>query len=165
MKHLHVVVVAALFAVACSSTAQKVGAGSNNPTGSAASNDEGSGSAAPLGATSLAGNWQVTSISDGKGGLTATIGDKKPTLGFNQDKVFGNAGCNQFGSTVTQTANTVTWSAIAITEMACADRAVMDQEGAYMRALNVSTMFKIVDGKLEFRNQEGVVTLTLVNVP
>ncbi|MBP9086833.1 MAG: META domain-containing protein [Kofleriaceae bacterium] len=156
MKPLRVVTAIFLGASACSSTAPKNGAGSREPIGSA-----GAGSAPAPTATALAGKWQVTGISDDKGVLHAVVGDNKPTLSFDKDKVFGNAGCNQFSGTVTQTDTTVTWAAIRITEMACADRAAMEQEGAYMRALQTSATFTIVDGELRFRNSAGTVTLTL----
>lgn len=164
MKPSSILVAILLCATACGSTSKKSGAGSGSQSGSAAANT-GSGNAAATSSTSLDGNWHVTSISDGQGKLQATVGDKKTTLRFAKGEVFGSAGCNNIHGAMTQTDTTVAWRNVGITEMACPDQAIMQQEGAYWNAVNASATFKIVDGTVEFRNQAGAVTLTAIKAP
>ncbi len=166
MKSSRIVAVIFLCAAACGSKSSKSGAGSGSPSGSAVGNvGSGSNAAVAASATSLDGNWQVVSIGDDQGKLQATVGEKKTTLSFAKGEVSGSAGCNSITGTMTQTDATVAWRKVAMTEMACPDKAIMQQEGAYWRAINASATFKIVDGTLEFRNQAGAVTLTAVKAP
>ena len=166
MKSSRIVAAIFLCAAACGSKSSKSGTGSSSPSGSAAANvGSGSNAAVTAIATSLEGNWHVTSIGDDQGKLQATVGDKKTTLSFTKGEVSGSAGCNSINGTMTQTDTTVAWRNVGITEMACPDKAIMQHEGAYWRAVNASAMFKIVDGTLEFRNQAGAVTLTAVKAP
>lgn len=161
---------------ACSSTSPNVGSGNNTPTSNTTANiggratvgNAGTGGSptATFNASTLAGNWHVNLVVDDKGSLQAVAsGQHQPTLNFENDKVFGNAGCNSFHGTMKQTDAMVVWNNISITELACANPAEMDQEGRYMRALHTSANFKFIDGKLEFRNQVGVVTLTATKAP
>ncbi len=166
MKPSRIVAAIFLCAAACGSTSSKSGAGSSSPSGSAAANvGSGSNAAVTASATSLDGNWHVVSVGDDQGKLLATVGDKKTTLNFAKGHVSGSAGCNNIHGTMTQTDSTVAWRNVGITEMACPDKAIMQQEGAYWRAINASATFKIVDGTLEFRNQAGTVSLTAVKAP
>lgn len=166
MKPSRIVVAVFLCAAACGSTSSKSGAGSSSPSGSAVGNaGSGSNAAVTASATSLDGNWQVVSIGDDQGKLQATVGEKKTSLTFAKGDVSGSAGCNSIHGTMTQTDTTVAWRNVGITEMACPDKAIMQQEGAYWHAINASATFKIIDGTLEFRNQAGAVTLTAVKAP
>ena len=164
MKPSSTFVAILLCATACGSSSKKSGAGSGSPSGSAAANTRADNTAATR-LTSLDGTWHVVAISDDQGKLQATAGPHKTTLSFAAGAVSGSAGCNNINGTVTQTDAAVTWRNVVITELACPDKAMMQQEGAYWHAVNASATFKIVDGTVEFRNQAGAVTLTATKAP
>ncbi len=63
------------------------------------------------------------------------------TIGFEEDRVFGNAGCNSFGGTYELDGSGLKFDALVTTLMACAGEGLMAQESAYLAALSaVETM-------------------------
>ncbi len=75
------------------------------------------------------------------------IDDTLPTLSFRGDQeVGGYASCNTFFGTYVSKDNTVTITGLSYTEMGCVG--VMDQETAYLAALESAKTYRIEDGKL-----------------
>ncbi len=73
----------------------------------------------------------------------------------------GNAGCNQFGSQYSAENGKLSISPLGMTRMACADDAVMAQEGAFAAAMESATGYRVVDGRLELLDADGNVVLLL----
>ena len=80
---------------------------------------------------------------------TAVIEDTRVTAEFSEGQVNGKAGCNNyFGSYEIKCAE-ITFGPVASTEMYCMDpEGIMDQETAYVSALQTSEKFEIAKGTL-----------------
>lgn len=80
----------------------------------------------------------------------AVIADTLPTLSFNEDqKVAGNASCNTFVGSYTLEGNKLSFGNLASAKMFCAEpEGLMDQEGAYLAALESATGYRSEEGKL-----------------
>jgi len=86
------------------------------------------------------------------------MNDNLPTLSFRGDQeVGGNASCNAFFGTYVLKDDTVTITGLDHTEMGCVG--VMDQETAYLAALESAKTFRIEDGKLLLINATGDIIL------
>ncbi len=82
------------------------------------------------------GTWKLVSLNG-----NPVIEGTGLTLGFEEDRVFGNSGCNSFGGSYALNGSSLEFDELATTLMACADEAVMAQESSYLAALNaVETM-------------------------
>lgn len=69
-------------------------------------------------AETLKGKWTLTSIAGGD--MATLFADKVPTMEIAEDgKVFGNAGCNTYRTAYKQEENTITFSPVMSTKMAC----------------------------------------------
>jgi len=78
------------------------------------------------------------------------------------DQVGGYAGCNQFTGSVTVTGEGIAFGPIASTRRMCPD--VMQQEGAFLQALENAQRFEISGEDLAIANAGGEVTLRFAAV-
>ncbi|GAA5504335.1 hypothetical protein Dxin01_04105 [Deinococcus xinjiangensis] len=95
--------------------------------------------AAPLAAaqaTDLAGNWKMVGWT-----LPNAIPIKAhlPTLIFKGKQVSGTAGCNTYMGSYTLSGNSITFSDLGLTRMACGEP-VEQQEQAFMQTLSGKTL-------------------------
>lgn len=113
------------------------------------------------GVPSLAGSsWVVTGITGAN-----TLADHQPTLEFDGDRVSGNASCNRFNASYTQSGSELKVSPAAMTMMACVPDAVMSQEQAFAKALAEVAGVRRAGTGLDLLNASGNVVLTLVPAP
>ncbi|MBL8156296.1 MAG: META domain-containing protein [Anaerolineae bacterium] len=96
-------------------------------------------------------HWQLVSL-DGADPVAGT----SITLRFGPDNsAGGSGGCNSYGSTYTQDASgRIIFADILSTMMACA-QAIMDQEIAYLAALQSASAYQIVAGQLVITYGDG----------
>ena len=73
------------------------------------------------------------------------------------DQVRGYAGCNQFTGSVTVTGDALSFGPIASTRRMCPD--VMQQEGAFLQALENAHRFSIAGEDIAVRDANGEVTM------
>jgi heat shock protein HslJ len=85
--------------------------------------------------------------------------DSNPTLIFDADSAGGNGSCNSFGGDYEAKNGKLTFGGIFSTMMYCED--VMDQEFAYLGALENAASYQVKDGMLQILDADGQVTLTL----
>lgn len=78
------------------------------------------------------------------------------------DQVGGYAGCNQFTGSVTVTGDGLSFGPIASTRRMCPD--VMQQEDAFLQALESAHRFSISGEDLAIENANGEVTMRFVAV-
>lgn len=111
---------------------------------------------------SLAGtSWQVTGINNGRNALVSTQTGSKVTMVFAADgRVAGSAGCNQYSALYQSEAGRFRFVSPAATRRMCADPKLMDQERAFLKALEASTVLRIEGGRLEFRDAGGALQVT-----
>jgi len=115
--------------------------------------DSGSSSGASLTGTT----WQLTSFNNGLGGVASLLSGTEITAVFGEDGTLsGNAGCNSYSTSYTLEGDAITINpAIAVTSMACADQAVMEQEAAYLAALPNAATYTIQGDTLELHHVTG----------
>ena len=100
-------------------------------------------------------SWNVTSYNNGKGGVTTLVAGSEMTLEFGDDgTVSGSGGVNRYNGPYTVDGDAITIGPLAMTKMA-GDPELMDQEQAFVKALEASTQWKVSRGKLELRDADG----------
>jgi heat shock protein HslJ len=108
--------------------------------------------AAPSGGALLGGGeWAVFEI-NGK----PVVANSKPTITFEEGRVFGAASCNRFmgGYKVGADGLKLEMSQMASTMMACPDE-LMTQEGQFLGTLGAVTGYAVADGVLTLTGPEG----------
>jgi heat shock protein HslJ len=74
---------------------------------------------------------------------TRVVANSKASLAFlDSGKVAGNASCNRFTGAVTISGNTLKFSPLATTMMACADPKLGTQEITYLKALGAASRYE-----------------------
>jgi heat shock protein HslJ len=106
--------------------------------------------------TALPGtSWDVTSYNNGKGGVTTPVAGSELTIAFDADgQVSGAGGVNRYSGPYEVDGSAVTIGPLATTKMA-GDPELMAQEQAFIKALESSTTWSGVGGKLELRDADG----------
>ncbi len=99
--------------------------------------------------------WQLVSYGE-VGEETLVIADSGITLEFGEDdQAAGTGGCNTYGSSYTVENNSIAFSPITSTKMACMDETFMEQELAYFEALQAAASYKIADDQLIITYGDG----------
>jgi heat shock protein HslJ len=95
--------------------------------------------------------WELTLLT-GK----ALIEDTQITLSFEQRSLEGSAGCNTYRSNYTATADSLRLSDLYWTEIGCMEpEGVLDQEMAYLEALNTVASYRVDAGRLALYDGAG----------
>lgn len=108
--------------------------------------------AAPTGGAALGGSeWAVFEING-----TPVVANSKPTITFEEGRVFGAAGCNRFmgGYKVSADGLKLEMSQMASTMMACPDL-LMQQEGQFLGTLGSVTGYAVEGGLLTLTGADG----------
>jgi heat shock protein HslJ len=108
--------------------------------------------AAPTGGAALGGGeWAVFEING-----TPVVANSKPTITFEEGRVFGAASCNRFmgGYTVSADGLKLEMSQMASTMMACPD-ALMQQERSFLDTLGTVTGYGVAGGVLTLKAADG----------
>ena len=116
---------------------------------------------------SLAGtSWHVTGINNGKDAVVSLVAGTSVTMNFaTGGKVAGSGGCNNYTSTYTQDGGNLTFASAAATHRMCAASGVMEQEQAFLKALESAATARIEVNGLELRTADGALALSLVRNP
>jgi heat shock protein HslJ len=111
---------------------------------------------APLPAPELAGpTWQLLSYNNGRGGVQSILADTQPTATFGADgQISGSGGCNTFSGPYQSTASTLSIGPLASTFKAC-EQPIMDQETAYLNALQQTSTYRFDSGRLVLVDASG----------
>lgn len=89
----------------------------------------------------------------------AAIQGSPATITFTPEGVNGQAGCNQYSGSYQYENGTLTFSNIVSTLMAC-EQSIMDQEIAFLEALQTATSFQLNNGQLQIFYNGGVLTFS-----
>jgi heat shock protein HslJ len=116
---------------------------------------------------SLAGtSWRVTGVNNGKGGVVSLVAGSSITMNFMAGgKVAGSGGCNNYTSTYTQEGGKLTFTGTAATHRMCFASGVMEQEHAFLTALELAATARMEGKELELRTADGALALSLVRHP
>jgi heat shock protein HslJ len=102
-----------------------------------------------MAAPSLVGpNWQLLAYNNGRNAVQSVMIGTQPTATFGADgQVTGSGGCNTFAGPYQSTARTLSIGPLISTRMAC-DQPVMDQETAYLAALERTASYRFDSARL-----------------
>jgi len=85
---------------------------------------------------------------------------RAPSVEFAEDQISGSAGCNTYFSTYEVSGDELSIGDIAVTEMWCMEpEGLMDQETAFLAALNTVASYQVDAGRLELYNEAGTQVL------
>ena len=95
--------------------------------------------------------WELYSI-----GKYSPIAGSKTTIQFDNGRVHGLGGCNQYGGEYQVSGNRLSFDKLYMTEMACmSPEGVMDQESTFLRFLGGAQGFELVDNHLQIYGAGG----------
>jgi heat shock protein HslJ len=103
--------------------------------------------------------WQMVSYLDSKGQTVPALPNVEVTAMFQDGKVAGRDGCNQYAGTYKADGNLLTIRLGPSTMMAC-DPKIMEQAQGYLAALSSSATFQITGKQLLITNGGGKVAVT-----
>jgi heat shock protein HslJ len=105
----------------------------------------------------LAGtSWQATGINNGKGAVASVVPGSRVSLAFGTDgRVSGFAGCNNFTGSYAAEGSSLRLGPAAVTRKMCADAGVMQQEAAFLKALESASTPSVEADGLELRTADG----------
>ena len=100
-------------------------------------------------------NWQVQSYNNGRGAVTTPLQDSEMTAVFASDgTISGSSGCNSFTGSYSVDGSSLSIGSVTATQQTCSDP-VMEQEQAYLTALQASTKYSQTADRLTLRNDDG----------
>lgn len=108
-------------------------------------------------------SWNVININNGQA-IVGVMSGTPVTMVFDDDgRVSGMAGCNQYTAEYRGGGgDALLFSHVAATRMACPDPAVMDQEAAFLRALELVTTLRFESNRIDFLRKDGSIAIILV---
>jgi heat shock protein HslJ len=117
--------------------------------------------------SSLAGtSWYVTMINNGRQALVGIVSGSTVTIAFDtQGRVSGSAGCNRYTAAYTADGDSLRFSNMATTRMACGDPALDEQEQQFRRALEAVATLHFESDRLDLRRADGELAMILLRSP
>jgi heat shock protein HslJ len=102
-------------------------------------------------------SWQLIEYGD-PANPTPVQSGSTVTLNFGGDgSIGGHSSCNTYGGSFSLgSGNNLTMSEIFSTLMACLEPGIMEQEAAYLGALNLASTYEIRDGQLFIEYEGGL---------
>lgn len=113
----------------------------------------------------LAGtSWNAIGVNNGQQAVVSLILETEITAVFSDDgTVTGSAGCNTYNAPYEIEGKQIKIGPVATTRMFCAEpEGVMEQEGAYVAALEKSTTYEPVGTNLTLRDAQGATQIEYV---
>ncbi len=110
-------------------------------------------------ANPLVGAWNVTGYNNGKGAVTSPTAGSTLTATFTADTVSGSSGCNTYSGGYKLDGLNVAIGPLASTQMAC-EQPLMDQEAAFLTALQTPGTVEQSRGNVSIRNASGATQVT-----
>ncbi len=105
--------------------------------------------------------WVLVSYLNAAGETVEALADREATAEFGADgRVAGNGSCNNYFAGYTVDGANLTISQAGSTMMACTDEGVMEQEAAFLAALQAAATFTNDGETLQIANAEGATVLT-----
>jgi heat shock protein HslJ len=111
-------------------------------------------------------SWHVTGINNGREAVVSLVAGSSVTMNFaTGGKVAGSAGCNNYTSTYAQDDRKLTFTPAAATRRMCVAPGVMEQEHAFLKALESVATAQLEGNRLELRTADGALALSLERNP
>jgi heat shock protein HslJ len=111
----------------------------------------------------LAGTaWRVTGINNGKQAVVSVLGDSTVTMAFTAEgQAGGSAGCNRYTARYEADDSRLRFQAPAATRMMCANEKLMQQEQAFLKALESVSTLRREANRLELRDSGGALAISM----
>ncbi|MFA5266691.1 MAG: META domain-containing protein [Methanoregula sp.] len=111
-------------------------------------------------------NWTLRALMDTNGILVPVISGSEVTAQFNrsQGRMDGHSGCNWYSALYTTKDYAVTLKREVITDMACWDPAVTEQESVFLADLSRPATYSLSDSTLKFYDAAGKTVFVFVPV-
>jgi heat shock protein HslJ len=108
--------------------------------------------------------WQVTFYNNGKQALVSVSSGSALTMEFSMEGILGgSAGCNRYTGPYSTEAGKVHVGSLTTTRKMCGrPEGVMEQEGAFLKALGATATARIDGDQLELRDAGGALTVMAV---
>jgi heat shock protein HslJ len=105
--------------------------------------------------------WKMTSYNNGTDAVVSALPDVDVTAIFGEDSnLGGSAGCNGYSAAYKLDGQSLTISQAASTLMACPEPAgIMEQEAAYLKALESVASFELLGDRLTLRTATGAIAV------
>lgn len=108
--------------------------------------------------------WNAISYNNGQGGAQSLAIGSEITAVFEGGEMSGNAGCNTYNASYEVDGENITIGPAISTRMACAEpEGVMEQETAYLAALETAATFRVDGTSLELRTADGALVASYVS--
>jgi len=105
-------------------------------------------------------SWQVTGFNNGREAVVSPLIGTTLTLAFRDGTISGHAGCNTFRASYQADGDRLAVGPAATTRKACAGEGVMEQERAYVAAVESITVWSIERDLLDAHRADGQRALT-----
>jgi heat shock protein HslJ len=111
----------------------------------------------PLAMPELVGtNWEANSYNNGRGGVQSLLAGTEMTAVFGDNgQVSGSSGCNRYFGPYQSSGESLQIGPLASSRMLCQPAEVMDQEQAFLAALERTTQYQFENGNLVLRDAGG----------
>ncbi len=110
--------------------------------------------------------WEVVNYNNGRDAVVSLLADTRIFVDFADGQVTGNAGCNDYFASYQASGNSITIGQPGATSRFCAEpEGVMDQEQAFLAALQSAATFRISGDRLELRTAGDQVAVIATRVP
>jgi heat shock protein HslJ/uncharacterized lipoprotein NlpE involved in copper resistance len=110
-------------------------------------------------------DWEVTGVNNGKEAVVSVLQGSSLTLSFSREgTVSGSAGCNRYSGKFTADGERVLLQPLASTRKMCPQPALMEQEAAFLRALQSSATARMEADQLELRDGHGALMVSASRV-
>ena len=86
-------------------------------------------------------------------GKSVPISGRPITIAFSGGDAHGSSGCNSYSGQYEIKSDRIAFGPLAMTEMACMDAGVMDQEMEYLTFLSEVAFFELLDGSLVLQQE------------
>ena len=108
-------------------------------------------------------SWELESYLSSEGDMMRVLPKSVVTLNFQADQVSGMAGCNNYSGSYQTTGSKIEFGPMAATLKMCAQPlGIMEQETAYLGALEAAAEYDLKGNTLEIKDEQGDVILVFV---
>jgi heat shock protein HslJ len=104
--------------------------------------------------------WILISYAGKDGKTIETLPGTQLSAQFENGRVSGSAGCNNYSASYKATGNKLTISQPVSTMMACLEQDIMEQEAAYLANLQAAASYRITGDQLIIASAKGATVLT-----
>lgn len=107
--------------------------------------------------------WNVTAYNNGKQAVTSLIAGTEITVHFDEDgRLYGTSGCNDYTTSYSVDGNRISLRPAAATRKFCTlPDGVMQQEAAYLDALESAATWQVRGDTLELFTKDGALAVTM----